>query len=277
MLEHLGKAIDGDSTNNSLEHAQDPVGLWRCCKCVKGHDLYQYDQRPHLVSGLNCDCTHRSCEDCMLTGGIKAYKPVYEPFPVQLDDKDKRVLFGIFCGYCGLSWQAQITGYMQDTVRQKIAAVPKNLAKHGTHPLEKLRSSRSMTNLLGQPTPKAHSLKANKSTLNLRALSNEMEKEYGKQASLVMVKFSGIVCTCGWTLDTSALCFQIVDQQKKKAVESPATVGKQATFTATAEDKEKGIETPTITLRPGGKKIRHANPLRSAPVTDEEMARLYGG
>jgi len=225
---------------------------------------------------VNCDCPHRSCEDCTLIGGIKAYKPVYEPFPIQLNDKDKRVLFGIFCGDCGSSWQARITGYMQDTVRQKISAVPKNLAKHGAHPLAKLRSSRSMNNLLGQPSPKAPALKANKSTLNLRALSNEMEKEYGKQASSVMVKFSGITCTCGCILDTSALCFQIVDQPKKKVVEPPIAVGKQAAFTATPEDKARGIETRTITLRYGGNRIRHANPLRSAPVTEDELARLYG-
>jgi hypothetical protein len=211
-----------------------------------------------------------------LSGNIKAYKPPHEPFPVQLDDKHKRILFGVVCGDCGSSWQAQSVGYLQNSVREKIAAVPKTLAKHGQHPLEKLRSSRSMSNLFGEPAPKAPSINVNKSTLNLRALSEEMEKEHGKQANSVMVKFSGIECTCGCILDSSALCFQIIDQPVREVVEAPAVVSKQATFSATPEDKAQGIETPTITLHPRGVRIRHANPLRSAPVTEEEVARLYG-
>lgn len=280
--------------NRKSKAAAMSIGLWRCCKCGKAHNLYPQEQGQNLIKALECDCPHRSCEDCALTGDIKPFKPVQEPIPVQLSDVDKRILFGIFCGDCGSSWQAapvsDVVG--SRTKRQKISAVPKNLVQHTAHPLDKLRVSRSMANLRGDPTPKAHSPKAFKSTYNLRVLSDEMEKEHGKQANSVMVMFSGIVCTCGRTLTTCDLCFQIVEQPKQLEqheqseqserlehdAEEPDVIAreelklrKEPTFSATAEDIAKGIYEPTLTLIVKDRTIHHPNPLKSNPVTKDDL------
>jgi hypothetical protein len=255
-----GKAIANSGAGASSSTTLEPVGQWHCCKCDYVQDLFKHDQGDHLVTVLYCTCPHRSCDNCSLTGDIKLYKPVQEPIPVQLsDDEQKQVLFGVFCGNCGLSWRAQ---EIKNSVIDKISAVPKDLAKLGAAPLDKLRSSRSMHNLRGEASGSA-----TKSTLNLRALSNEMEKEHGKQANHVLVKFSGIQCSCGNTLGTSSLCCQIVESKEEKApVQEPVVVKKEPTFTATPEDRAKGIGKSTLTVEVKGKRVRHANPLMSNPV-----------
>lgn len=235
--------------------APESIGQWRCCKCNHAQDLYHHDKGEHLVSILNCICPHRSCENCHLTGYIKLYKPVQEPIPVQLDDS--KVKFGVFCGTCGLSWRAQT---VKNGVLDKISAVPKEMVKLG------VKGSRSMHNLRD-----GESGGLTKSIHNLRALSNEMEKEHGKQANSVMVYFSGITCTCGNVLDANSLCFQIVEAAttvKKEEVEQEhVVVKKDPTFTATSEDRAKGIGKSTLTLDVRGRgRIRHANPLMSNPA-----------
>jgi hypothetical protein len=252
-----GKAVANSGASGFAFNVPAPIGQWHCCKCDNVQDLYKHDQGDHLVSVLNCVCPHRSCDNCTLTGDIKLYKPVQEPIPVQLsDDEQKQVLFGVFCGNCGLSWRARV---IKNSVIDKISAVPKDLAKFGAAPLDKLRS-RSTHNLRGE------SSSASKSTLNLRALSNEMEKEHGKQANYVLVRFSGIYCSCGNTVDTSSLCCQIVEG-KKEAAQQQEVGREEPTFTATPEDRAKGIGKSTLTLQGnGGRRVRVANPLMSNPV-----------
>jgi hypothetical protein len=265
-----GSAVNSGSTATSPQNQPEPIGTWRCCKCDGKQELYQYDQDQHLVSILNCACPHKSCENCTLTGDIKLYQPVQEPIPVQLsDDAHKQVNFGVFCSNCGLSWRAQI---VKDTLVQKISAVPKDLAKRTAHPLEKLRDARSMSNLRSELSTKTSSIPT-KSTLNLRQLSNEMEKEHGKQANSAMVKFSGIQCSCGDIVDASSLCFQIVEPTKKKEVVAPEpAVVVEPSFTATLEDQAKGIGRSTLTLK--DRRVRHANPLMSNPVTKEDLETM---
>ncbi|KAF2831978.1 hypothetical protein CC86DRAFT_424299 [Ophiobolus disseminans] len=274
--------------NNKSKTAQmgESIGLWRCCKCGRRHELYQLEQGSHLVSALDCDCPHRSCEHCELSGGIRPYKPVQEPIPVQLSDIHKRILFGIFCGECGISLQARPVSSIvgPSTMRQKVSAVPKTLAAHSANPLKTLRASRSMTNIFGEPAPKASSLQGPKSTYNLRALSNEMEKEHGKQANSVMVMFTGTGCTCGHTLNHTDLCFQIVERPtNSKVAEQPetteqaeSTIEKRPSFGATPADITKGIRETMLTLARPDRIIRHPNPLKYNPVNDEELAHLYG-
>lgn len=269
-----------------------PIGLWRCCQCGKGHELF-VAQGQHLLAAVSCDCPHHSCEECALSGDTKAYKPVQEPIPIQLSDATKRILFGVFCSDCGTSWKARTVSDIvgSQTMRQKVSAVPKSLVQHGAHPLGKLRASRSMANLLGSSASTSPSLKAYKSTYNLRALSNEMEKQHGTQADTVLVEFSGINCTCGRTLDSSDLCFQIVEQPENNHVdelacqcgpepgvvsEEPEVTSKQPVSTATPEDIAKGHDTPMLMFTVQGNAIRHASPLRSNPVTVEGLAYLYG-
>jgi hypothetical protein len=233
--------------------APEPIGQWRCCKCTHAQDLYHHPKAEHPVSILNCICPHRSCENCSLTGTIKPYMPVSEPIPVQLSDS--KVKFGIFCSTCGLSWRAQP---VKNGVLDKISAVPKEMSA------KLVKNSKSMHNL--------RETGLTKSVHNLRALSNEMEKEHGKQESGVMVRFSGIACTCGNMLGADSLCFQIVEAltvEKEKEVKEEHVIKRKpvSTFTATPEDRAKGLGKSTLTLEPKGRgRIRHVNPLMSNPA-----------
>ncbi|KAH7077300.1 hypothetical protein FB567DRAFT_400486, partial [Paraphoma chrysanthemicola] len=268
--------ISTTSAGKSPQHASEPLGKWCCCKCGGGCELYEHDEGDNLVGAVACNCPHRSCENCTLTGRIKPYKPVQEPIPVQLpDDKPKLVQFGVLCNNCGLSWRAQT---VKDTVRQKVSAVPKTIAKASGQPLEKLRHTKSLVNLLGEPTPKpaTSGLSKMKSNATLRAKSDEMEKEHGKQVKSVMVYFSGFDCTCGHTLDASALCFQIVEADEASAASvitttattaaPPAVVEPESSFTASPEDRIRGIGNSVLKIWRGGKTIYHPNPLASNPV-----------
>jgi hypothetical protein len=242
---------DGKSVANK---GAEPIGQWRCCVCKEVQDLFKIEHGDHLVTKLECSCFHNSCDGCILTGNIKIYKPVQEPIPVQLsDDEQKQILFGIFCSNCGESWRAQeVKGSAN-----KISTVPKDLAKLGAASLDKLRSSRSTNNL------REGESSTTKSTLNLRQLSNEMEKEHGQQAGHALVKFSGIKCTCGSTSDSSSLGCQIVVAKEEK--EEVGGSKKPATFTATPYDRARGIQGAFLTFEKNGQRVRHPNPLRSAP------------
>jgi hypothetical protein len=256
-----------------------PSGKWRCCKCKRGHEVYTFAQGQHPVSAVSCDCTHRSCSKCTLEGLVKRYAPMSEPEVVPLsEDRTNAIRFGVFCDGCGISWRAEEVkdqGKDKTTMKstlQRISGIPRRLTKrgHGPHPLERVRASQSMNNLLPPPRKDASTavLKgASKSTLDLRALSNEMEKEHGEQAKLVTVKFVGIQCTCGMiTDDTTSLCFQIVDPPKDFHTTQFAKQMAErnvAGFGSTPEDKAKGHGTPKLTLKNG---VRHPNPLMSNPV-----------
>ncbi|KAF1943637.1 hypothetical protein EJ02DRAFT_373146 [Clathrospora elynae] len=255
------------------EDALKPTGKWRCCKCHRGHDVYSFAKGRHPVSILNCVCTHRSCTKCTLKGLIKQFVPMTEPEVVPLsEDSTKAIRFGVFCDGCGVSWRAQ---KVQDEATNKkkakstllrISAIPRRLTHRGAHPLERIRSSQSMHNLSlpRRDTP----LAASKSVLNLRALSNEMEKEHGEQAELVSVRFAGIRCTCGLITDhTTSLCFQVVDPPKdfhNVQFAQQMTHRHVAGFTSTLKDEARGHRTPTITLMGSS----HPNPLMSNPVKD---------
>jgi hypothetical protein len=270
-----------DNLYQNNDESSKPSGKWRCCKCKRGHEVYTYTHSQHPVSVVSCDCTHRSCSKCSLEGLVKQYVPMSEPEVVPLsEDRTKAIRFGVFCDGCGTSWRAEEVKdqgkdkTMMKTAFQRISAVPRRLTKRGgphPHPLQKLRASQSMNNLLSpsqHDAPTAVSKGASKSTLNLRALSNEMEKEHGEQAKLVSVKFAGIQCTCGMTTDTiTSLCFQIVDPPKDfHAVQFAKQMAERnvAGFGSTADDKEKGHSTPTLTLK---NRIQHPNPLMSNPVS----------
>jgi hypothetical protein len=209
-------------------------------------------------------------QNCTLTGLIKPYQPVQDPIAVPLSsDKHKLVRFGMFCGDCGLSWRAQV---VKGSMLQQISAMPKNLAKSGT---EKILRSKSMGNLLGTVTTPKTPVRDN-TVMNLRQLSSEMEKQHGKQAEVVMVTFSGIQCTCGRALDTSALSFQVAEPLEDEPVvaepeEAEEVVAETSNFTAIQSDLDKGIGTDTITFHLKGKTFRHANPLMSNPVTDDDL------
>jgi len=253
----------------------EPCGKWRCCKCLRGQDLISYTKGEHPISVLECECVHRSCARCTLEGLIKQFVPMSEPEVVPLsEDSDKIIRFGVFCDGCGVSWRAR---EVHDDMKTKatvksallrVSAIPRQLTKRGAHPLECLRHSQSMSNLHAQPRPTAP-LTASKSALNLRALSYEMEKEYGQQAEMVTVKFAGIKCECGMVTDASSLCFQIVDPPKDfyKAQFAKQMVERKVappSFGTTPEDQARGHGTPTLTLKGG--RVRHPNPLRSNPI-----------
>lgn len=250
-----------------------PIGKWCCCKCGSSHDVYSVANGQHPVNALNCNCMHGSCSKCTLEGLIKQFVPMIEPEVVHLsEDKNKAVRFGVFCDGCGQSWRAQ---KVHDDTNKKaavkaaltrISAIPGRLNKRDPHPLKNVRASRSMDHLLHPRTPCA-TMATSKSVLNLRALSNEMQKEHGKQAELVSVRFTGIKCDCGMTTDSNSLCFQIVDPPKDfyRVQFMKQMAGRRlAGFGTTPEDKARGHGTPILVLRGY---IRHPNPLMSNPVS----------
>jgi hypothetical protein len=252
----------------------EPSSKWRCCKCKRGHELYTFEQDLHPVSVLSCSCTHRSCVRCTLEGLVKQFVPMNEPEVVPLsEDRTKSIRFGVFCDGCGLSWRAEVVKdqdkprKMMKSALQRISAVPRHIKKHGPHPLERIRTSRSMNSLSSLALPPSEvPLTASKSALNLRALSNEMEREHGEQAKLVSVRFTGIKCSCSMATDATSLCFQIVDPPKDfHIVQFAKQMAERnvAGFGSTPADEQRGHGTPTLTLKNG---VRHPNPLTSNPV-----------
>ncbi|CAA9962340.1 hypothetical protein PTMSG1_05716 [Pyrenophora teres f. maculata] len=254
---------------------EEPCGKWRCCKCHRGQELVSYTKGEHPVSVLECACVHRSCTKCTLEGLIKSFVPMSEPEVVTLsEDSNKIIRFGVFCDGCGLSWRARevhddaSTKAAVKSALLRVSALPRRLTKRGPHALERLRPSQSMSNLHAQPRTTAL-LTVSKSVLNLRALSNEMEKEYGRQAETVFVTFAGIKCDCGMVTDASSLCFQIVDPPEDfyKAQFAKLMAERKVappSFGTTPEDQARGHGTPTLSLKGG--RVRHPNPLRSNPV-----------
>jgi hypothetical protein len=272
------ESVPGTTSNTVTSAHQeykpsDPIGKWRCCKCACAHDVYSFAHGQHPVSVLNCDCTHRSCSKCTLEGLLKPFVPMSEPEVVHLsEDANKVVRFGVFCDGCGLAWRAQEVHEDKNkktvvkSALLRVSAIPRRLNKHDPHPLKNLRASKSMNNLLA-PSPSSATMAISKSVLNLRALSNEMQKEYGKQADLVSVRFTGIKCSCGMTTDSTSLCFQIVDPPRDfyRVQFMKQMAGRRvAGFGTTPEDKARGHGTPTLVLR-GGR--RYPNPLMSNPVS----------
>ncbi|KAF1914946.1 hypothetical protein BDU57DRAFT_453212 [Ampelomyces quisqualis] len=211
-----------------------PIGSWRCCQCAESHALHAHPFGAHITSVFTCTCPHRGCEDCILTGSIKAYKPLEEPILVQVSSAGQ-VLFGIVCSACGVAWRAQ-------TVKPSV-----------------------YTKLAGKS-----------STLNLRALANDMVREHGKQAGSAMVGFTGGACECGCVLSEGCLIFQILDVGGMvggvggggATLEREEVVAdmREKSFGATLEDRAKGIGKSTLTIEVKGKRVRHANPLMSNPV-----------
>ncbi|KAF2854676.1 hypothetical protein T440DRAFT_514565 [Plenodomus tracheiphilus IPT5] len=245
------------------------IGKWGCCRCKRVHDIYYFTEGEHPVSILNCDCTHRSCGKCALQGQMKVFQPMTEPEVIQLsEDGSRQIRFGVFCDGCGSSWKAVevIEEIDKKSLKQQISNLPKQVIKH-VNPLRKLRQHSSMVDLSSRASDEEP--RSFQSTLNLRALSNEMEAEgHGKQAELATVHFTGIKCTCGLVSCSTSLCFQVVDPPKdvyETEFEELMAGRKVAGFGTTPEDQARGHQTPVLTLR--GKK--HPNPLRSCPVIDE--------
>lgn len=247
------------------------VGEWQCCHCAETQSLREHVYGMHIVGVLSCTCPHRSCENCVLTGKLRAYKPAQDPDTVPASERNpKEVRFGVVCGNCGLSWRVQV---VKPSLSSRIAAIPRRFRS-----FEKLRPSKPMANFHGDDGNK---LRSAKSVVNLRALSNEMEKEHGEQAPGIVVKFNGIKCTCGKTLNDSSLCFQIIDTpgpvpgaEPEGEAEPEILPRKEPTFMATREDIERGIGTNVLSFNKNGTRIPHFNPLMCHPVADEELGYL---
>ncbi|EUC41963.1 hypothetical protein COCMIDRAFT_8416 [Bipolaris oryzae ATCC 44560] len=264
--------VEEEDEDDEDDEPSSPIGKWRCCKCGSSHDVYSVAHGQHPVRVLTCNCMHGSCSKCTLEGLIKQFVPMMEPEVVHLsEDVNKAVRFGVFCDGCGQSWRAQKVHDDTNKVAAvkaaltKITAIPKRLNKRDPHPLKNMRASRSMDHLL-HPCTACAPMATSKSVLNLRALSNEMQKEHGEQAELVSVRFTGIKCDCGMITDSNSLCFQIVDPPRDfyRVQFMKQMAGRRVSgFGTTPEDKVRGHGTPILVLRGY---IRHPNPLMSSPV-----------
>ncbi|KAH8731440.1 hypothetical protein GQ44DRAFT_698751 [Phaeosphaeriaceae sp. PMI808] len=125
--------------------------------------LYELSHAQQIVSAARCLCLHKPCESCTLIGSIKLYKPVEDPFVVQLlTEEDNQIKFGIFCGNCGLSWRAR-------------AIKPFSM-------LRKLQSSVALRRQ-GQSSSEK-TVFVDDSTANLQTMTREIEQDHGQQAIL---------------------------------------------------------------------------------------------
>lgn len=255
--------VDGQS-----RVTRPPIGKWQCCECRRGQFIVEYDHKQHLAGILHCRCGHCPCARCLLTGDIKVYKPVEEPFLVQSadDDKHEAIRYGSFCEQCGLSWRAQS---VKQSIRNKLSTAPRHfVARHRPqYPLEKVRKSRSMVDLLNHQTGRLHH---SNSVASIKTMGNELERTHGQQVASTLVTLTGIRCTCTNLLNTHSLCFRILDTVPPPHVHhSSHGVSNSVTgssFSATVEDKARGIETATLSLHKHGRTIHHPNPLMSNPI-----------
>ncbi|KAF2134211.1 hypothetical protein P153DRAFT_392817 [Dothidotthia symphoricarpi CBS 119687] len=236
------------------------IGQWHCCKCGKRHELLRYYKGPHLVSILRCACPHKSCEDCTVSGQVQVFRPISDSAPIPFSDEEdksyKRLHYGVCCSACGLSWRVQ----KRKVVHRRFSKM--SISLHMPHPLEKLRSTKSMINL-SRPD---YEDSASRTTFFQRFFSKR------GQTLGAMVKFSGIKCTCGVVTDGSSLMFKVLDLPKAIDVAKPAgRDGEQTTqpqaldkLTTTPELQARGHWSPTIRLQGG----LHPNPLRSNLVNE---------
>lgn len=278
----------GHSAADSLESSHDediatnknisPIGKWRCCKCLRGHEIYRFEAAQHLISVLNCLCRHRSCKSCTFQGNIRRFAPIYDIEGVALipvlEGNGKPTRFGVICHTCGLSWCAEKVKEPKRHrfLRKKLSYLPKKI-----NPLRKLRHTQSMINL--SLSPGAHSEEARpgsamstfRSTFNLTSASDTSAKgtKPEEQVQGAQVRFYGIVCTCGTITNSSSVCFQVIDTSD---INTGSVLKEQTTVEATntaqsqcmQELKSKGYGTSTLYLKGGV----HPNPLLSNPVQD---------
>lgn len=256
----------------------DADGEWVCCVCGTSNDVHIYPGA-HPLGALACDCLHKPCHACKVSGQVKPFLPMTEPAMVPCGDstfnsdrandngkgkgkatttKANELRFGIICPSCGLSWRARESGKRFSKTLRKMPSVSLHRATYPAPPGEnKLRKSRS-TLVLG----------------NKRIVTPPGTATPAKQAEYAAVRFSGVTCTCGTNIElVSALCFQIVgeqvDQREREAERKEkglwVKAGNSVGWTTTPELKAKGHGTPVLRIRG----VEHPNPLRSCPVVDK--------
>ena len=265
-----------------IEDVQDTtsVGKWRCCECRRGYQTYHMNSGDHLISILNCSCTHRSCRNCTFEGSVKRFAPIYDPaglasVPI-LEGNNKPIQFGVVCRTCGLSWRAKKTEAPKRhrSFRQRLSVLPKKV-----NPLHKLRHTRSMIHLglsddHNDDSRPGTALSASRSVFNLRCASDSQTKRTspGEQAPGVEVRFYGIECTCGSVTNSGSLCFQLVEKPKAEGkpahMEQMGMEAREASETTLAPAlRAKGYGTPMLSLKGGS----HPNPLLSNPAQAFEV------
>ncbi|KAF2684983.1 hypothetical protein K458DRAFT_417821 [Lentithecium fluviatile CBS 122367] len=255
-----------NDSNSLYDHAngneQDDAGAkWHCCKCDKSTPIL-IRPCPHPLGALACECPHKPCGSCKTTGQVKPFLPMEEPAMVPLAEVTKEIRFGVLCSCCGLSWRAEETGRYKKTLRK----MPSLGISMGQIHQKRL-------------APANGYLRKSKSTLVLgnKRIITPPGQTVEKQAQYASVKFSEIECTCGIVIDLStALCFQIVPPPVEEKVKEPGKVkerkkshveGKKVGWTTTPELQAKGYGQAIIRIRG----IEHPNPLRSNPITVEDV------
>lgn len=236
---------------------------WHCCNCHAWNHVFMHPG-DHPLGALACDCPHKSCSTCTMSGQVKAFLPIEEPAMVPCGDFGhdgvlSRIPFGIVCPACGLSWRVREFGKRFSKTLRKMNSMSLSQAVRLAPVESKLRKCRS-TLVLGN-----------------RRIVTPPGKGLAKQAEYAAVRFSGIVCTCGHGISLkSAFCFQIVGEQQLDEREKEfrglwRAEGYWAGWTTTPELHEKGHGTATLKIG----KVEHPHPLRSAPVLDRMARELW--
>ncbi|KAJ4301312.1 hypothetical protein N0V90_003403 [Kalmusia sp. IMI 367209] len=247
--------IQRASTSLDDPFTSDADAKWYCCACGTSNSVH-VRASPHPLGALACNCPHKPCGSCSISGTVRPFLPIEEPAMVPTTtvttalaetSKDKSIAFGIICLCCGLSWRAREIGNRYTKTLRKMPSLQIN--KGRLAPLEgRLRKSRS-TLALG-----------NKRVVTPPGV------EMPKQAEYATVKFSGVQCTCGTSIDLGALCFQIVGEQVDENVRAFhrvwVRVGKQPGWSTTEELLAQGHGEAVVRIRG----VVHPNPLRSYPV-----------
>ncbi|KAF2242518.1 hypothetical protein BU26DRAFT_570602 [Trematosphaeria pertusa] len=253
-----------DESDNIQEHVPLTIaGDWHCCKCQLPTPIY-LRAGPHPLGALACECPHKPCGNCTLTSDlVKQFLPIdeAEPAVIPASPTGQEVPFGSVCTACGLSWRAREISRHKKSLRKmpslSLAQRTRNrLAPEGGR-LRKTQSS----HVLG----------------NKRIIT---PPGVGKQAEFAAVEFTGRECTCGWVMDLGALCFQIVEprvgeekeeqkEELKEALEEEQEEEPRnaAVWSTTPELEAMGHGHRTLVVRG----VEHPNPLRSCPVTRDDI------
>ncbi|KAF2644354.1 hypothetical protein P280DRAFT_515297 [Massarina eburnea CBS 473.64] len=240
---HLAQGWERE-TDECAGIPEDEAAKWHCCRCRRGQRIFVSNDAEHIIGALSCSaCPHKPCNDCTLSGIVKLFVPLEEPTLVPVSEVNNEVWFGTVCGHCGLSWRAKELGRQSKGLKKmpNLGHLHRSLLSSGT--LRKVRSRLFPGSKSGLTPPNP-----------------------GKQAKFAAVRLTGYECTCRHWIDEASLCFQVFGkptQRKPGDNEEDTTVASSAT----SDLQAMGHHEETIVMSRG---IRHANPLRSNPVTGPE-------
>ncbi|PVI03797.1 hypothetical protein DM02DRAFT_611919 [Periconia macrospinosa] len=236
-----------DSGGEDDDVPEDERAKWHCCHCSRGQPIYIFNGE-HIIGALTCDCPHKPCEECTVSGIVRPFEPMEEPAIVPVSAENNEIWFGIVCPCCGLSWRAK-----------ELRRHSKYLAKMPSFSMAQHHQKR-----LAGSSSEGGKLRRVRSSLALGGGNKRIftPPEKGKQVEFAAVNFSGFECTCGRAIDDTALRFQVTGPPTQRSQVRSGKKARKSWFSTTPELKARGHGMAELTIGT----VRHANPLHSSPV-----------